>query len=220
MVQVKFKRALLRLLSVAVLLCCLLPRVHSQSATPLNVLKINPLSLAILTFNAKIERCFSERFSGQLGIYLGAPRLKYHADSLPRGIQYVMLGITPELRFHPNFNRRSNPKGLFVAAYCKYAYVKEQYPSFAYDPDSLGTITATAQLRRHVASLGFLLGYQFLFKNRFALDLFIGPQYSASKTARNVACTDCDGDEQLIGRPGLRFDGIEPRAGICIGYAF
>jgi hypothetical protein len=196
---------------------------HGQLVTselPRHVVKLNPLSLAILTLNAKLERRLNERFSGQVGVYVGAPRLKYKADSLPRGIQYFMLGITPELRFHVNFNHRPNPSGAFVAAYCKYTFVKERYASLAYEPDDPGTIITPARIRRHVGSLGFLIGYQFLFKERFALDLYIGPQYSASATLREATCRDCDGDEALIGRPGLRFDGVEPRAGIAVGYAF
>ena len=192
----------------------------AQVSGPKTVVKLNPLSLFVATANVKVERRLSTRFSAQLGLHLGGPRLKYKADSLPHGIHYFFAGITPEFRYYVAFNRVANPKGLYVGSFCRFVYARERYASLATDPDVPGTVSGVAVLKRHVIALGFTVGYQWISKQGFTVDLFIGPQYSTSNTKRRMICSTCDGNERPIGHPGLRFDGIGPRTGLGLGYAF
>ncbi len=218
----------LRSTQKCLVICCLLlwaamlptTALRAQTDGPRNVLKINPLSLMIGVVNLKAEHKLNTRFTGQLGLHVGAPRLNVNAPQQRVGIKYFFAGITPELRYYIAFHRVAVPKGLFVGTYCRYIYVKERYHTQGVSPTNTTIVEGTAQLRRQVVGLGFLVGYQFLFKKRVSLDMYIGPQYSSSFTKREFLCTNCTGTEQEIGRPGLRFDGIEPRAGIGIGYAF
>jgi hypothetical protein len=197
------------------------PRLHGQPASSTNnLLKINPLSLFISTFNVKLEHRLNTRFSGQLGLHIGSPRLLVGDEALPNGVQYFYAGITPELRYYVAFHRVAQPKGLFVGTYCRYSLVKERYRTMLADPDRDLPTEGIVFLRRHVASLGFLIGYQLLLKDRIGLEIYIGPQYSSAAAKQKLLCSGCDGDEHAIGRPKLKFDGIEPRAGIVIGYAF
>jgi Protein of unknown function (DUF3575) len=211
-----------QMLGMLVLLWAMwMPSLHGQpSSSTTHLLKINPLSLFISTLNVKLERRLNTRFSGQLGLHIGSPRLQIGDDTMPNAVQYYFAGITPELRFYVAFNRVAQPKGLFVGTYCRYSLVKERYRTMVADPDRAMPTEGIAFLRRHVASLGFLIGYQLFFKDRIGLEIYVGPQYSSSATKQKLLCTGCDGDEHAIGRPGLKFDGIEPRAGLAIGYAF
>lgn len=184
------------------------------------VIKLNPLSLFVGTANVKVERRLSSRFTAQLGLHIGGSRLKYKADSLPHGIHYFLTGITPEFRYYIAFNRVANPKGLYVGAFCRYVYASERYPSYAQDPDAPAPVRGVALLKRNVVALGFMVGYQWISKQGFTVDVFIGPQYSSSATRRRVICGTCDGNERPIGHPGIQFDGIGPRAGMGLGYAF
>ena len=187
---------------------------------PGNVIKLNPLSLFATTLNIKYERRISQRFSGQIGFHIGQPRSKYRADSLERGIRYFFVGIAPEFRYYIAFNRIANPKGLFVASFARYTFVKEHYSSFGIEPGIPGLLVGNARLERHVVSLGFLLGYQFMFKKKVSLDVFIGPQYNSSSTKREFACSVCSANAYTVGRPGIRYDGVGLRSGIAVGYAF
>ncbi len=212
-----------RIFPVAILFTLLLGmhlQVGAQVRGASTVVKVNPLSLFVATLNVKVERRLTSRFSAQLGLHIGGPRLKYKADSLPHGIQYFMAGITPEFRYYIAFNRVPNPKGMYIGSFCKYLYARERYASFLQDPDAPSPVTGVAVLKQNVIALGFLVGYQWIFKQGISLDLYIGPQYSTSFTRRSVICSVCDGNERPIGHPGLRFDGIGPRAGLTLGYAF
>jgi Protein of unknown function (DUF3575) len=201
-------------------LISLMGKVFAQGEPRKTILKVNPLSILVATANVKVERRLDQRFSAQIAAYIGAPRLAYNADSVAKQVRYFYVGIVPELRYHISFIRVPNPRGLYTSVFGRYAYVEQHYAADAFSPTSSMVVRGKVTLHRHVASIGFLIGYQFMIDDRVALDAYIGPQYSTSQTLSTFTCPTCVGDEQHIAKPGLRFDGIEPRIGLAVGYAF
>jgi Protein of unknown function (DUF3575) len=196
----------------------------TQSAIPapptLMVLKTNPLSFIVEGFNVQVERSFGARFSGQIGLMAASPSLTIHAESLPEPIHYTILGLTPEFRYYFTFLKRPAPRGPYLASYLRLQHVQQRYQILALDPDRGENIPVDAAVTRHVLAGGFLVGCQLLIKRRFSIDGFMGPRYGRSFSNYRYSCQGCNGDERPIAKPGLPFQGIELRAGICIGYAF
>lgn len=196
---------------------------HTQGTKPTGpatVLKINPLSLGVATINLQAEHRISQRFSGQLGFQAGRPKVGVFAESLPEPIQYTIIGLTPELRYYLSFQKRAVPRGPYIGTYLRAQSVRMYYGILAYDPDTFQDLNVDVSVRRLAIAGGFLLGYQFLIKQRFALDLFIGPRYGYAKSKYTTTCPTCDGNERMAAKPGMRFDGLDLRAGIAVGYAF
>ena len=185
-----------------------------------NTVKINPLSLGVLTLNVQGERQLNDRFSAQMGAFLGGTSLSIYADELPEGIKYRWWGLTPELRYFISFNRMDVPKGFYVAPFLRFQRVREAFKGEAHDPDTKLILAGDVDLRRNSIGGGFMLGYQLITARNFVLDLYMGPKYSSANSKIEFSCSTCNGNEVLINQPGLHFDGIEIRAGLSLGFAF
>lgn len=184
------------------------------------VLKINPLSLFAVTANLQGEYAFNEKMSAQLGVYVGSVNLGFGASGAEGGVGYTWFGITPEFRYYASHARKEAPAGLYLGPFLRYRSVGTSYEGSVYDPDTQTYTTADVSANINAIGGGVLLGYQFLFGDVFALDMFIGPQYSRASTSFKVECTNCDGDEMVDEEAGLSFGGVGVRAGLAIGIAF
>ncbi len=185
-----------------------------------NTIKINPLSIFIATLNVQAERQLNDRFTCQLGTFIGGNSLKVQAEDLPDGIRYRWWGLTPELRYFISFNRMDVPKGFYVAPFLRFQRVKQNYVTDAHDPDTKQVLTGEAEIRKNSFGGGFMLGYQLVTKRNFVLDLYLGPKYSSANSNISFECPTCNGNEVLINQAGLRFDGVEGRAGLSLGFRF
>ena len=211
-----FKKKLLSLSFVALFVMGAM-QVHAQKF----VLKINPLSLAVVTANLQGEYAFNEKMSAQLGFFIGSVGLGLGASTAEGDVRYTWFGITPEFRYYAQNAKKDAPRGLYIAPFFRYRNVSFDYSASAYDPDINSNITATADITTSVIGGGVTLGYQFLFGDVFALDMFLGPQFSTASLNTTVTCDNCDGDETLVGETaGLSFSGIGIRGGLAIGIAF
>jgi hypothetical protein len=191
-----------------------------KKEAPATVLKLNPLSLLVATGNVQIERRLGDRFSGQFGINFGRPKLKVYAPNLLKPVQYTLFTLTPEIRYYISFQKRQVPRGPYLAAYLRFHRVGKQYEIIAYDPDQFQNVLVEAHVRTTAFGGGFLLGYQFFFKDHFGLDLFIGPKYGHANSNYEYECPNCDGDERTAEKPGISYSGLDIRAGVGIGYGF
>lgn len=187
---------------------------------PANVIKINPLSLGVATLNLQFERRISTRFTGQIGFHIGRPKVGVYAEVLPEPIQYGLIGLTPELRYYLSFQKRAVPRGPYLATYLRFQSVKMTYDILAYDPDDFQDIPVMVTASKRAVAGGFLLGYQFIISEHLGIDIFIGPRYGHARSRYQLSCPTCDGDERMAARPGMRFDGLDLRAGVAVGYAF
>ena len=185
------------------------------------VVKINPLSLFVITANLQGEYALNEKMSAQLGFYIGSINLGFGASGTDGGVNYTWYGITPEFRYYVQNATKDAPRGLYVAPFLRYSNVSYDFTGTVFDPDANANTTATIGADLNSFGGGVTLGYQWLFGDVFALDLFLGPQYRSSSTSFSATCTGCDGDETVVDEDvGLSFGGIGIRSGIAVGVAF
>ena len=153
-----------------------------------NVLKINIFSPIASTLNLQYERKISGNGSFQLGFY--------YAGFTIGDTKFSGIGITPEYRFY--LSDTEAPQGVYVAPFVR-------YQDFTVSNGSdKGTITTMGG--------GLIIGKQWIFKEKIALDIFLGPKYSS----RSVSVTS--GTDSFDTGSGLSGFGL--RAGVCFGFAF
>ncbi|MGE0589397.1 MAG: DUF3575 domain-containing protein [Cyclobacteriaceae bacterium] len=153
------------------------------------VLKINILSPIVKTFNVQYEQAVSASSSFQLGFFYTG----FDSD----GTKFSGFGITPEYRFY--LSDTDAPQGVYVAPFLRYQNFKLEEEVTA----SEGDFTAIGG--------GLILGKQWIFKEKIALDLFIGPAYySGSVDVTSGSDTFDTG----------AFDGFGLRTGLCFGFKF
>lgn len=184
------------------------------------VIKINPLSLFAVTANVQGEYVFNDKMSLQMGVFAGRVSLSVGNTGLAKEIGYTWFGLTPEFRYYAQNAKKDAPRGLYLAPFFRYRLDKRRFIASVYDPDlqlySTGVVTKTP----HLFGGGVLLGYQWLFNDVFALDLFFGPQYLSGPSTYQIECETCNGNETIFEEPlGINFRGAGIRMGIAIGFA-
>jgi hypothetical protein len=167
-----------------------------------NVIKINPLSLGLLTINMQYERALNEKMSLQLGSYYTG--FSFTIDGEKSG--YKGFGITPEFRYYASHLKKEAPRGFFVGPFFRYQNwnIKTEY-----DDGSGNTVTDSGTFQSYKG--GVILGYQWLIGDVFALEFFGGPSVGGSTVSGDVE----DGDVRGAGISGVGF-----RAGMALGVAF
>ncbi len=166
--------------------------VHAQSDGRSNAIKLNPLSLALMTGNVSYERAVSENQSVQLGVF-------YSGVSLG-GLKYSGLGITPEYRFY-FAGQKEALNGVYAAPFLRY----QNFSLTEKDTESKATFSSFGG--------GATIGWQKMWNSGFTLDLFAGPAFNSGK----VKATDGESDEFDV-KAGI--DGFGVRTGITIGFGF
>ena len=181
------------------------------------VIKLNPLSAFATTINVQAERAINQNMSFQLGGFYGGFKASFLSGSVK--IKYKHFGITPEFRYYFAPSRGAAPSGLYGAAFFRYRQIDATFSTDVYDPDLDVELAADVVTRFNIPGGGVLIGYQFLFGDVFALDMFFGPQISYANTTSTVNCTSCNGNETLD-VPGFKFGGFGIRTGVSLGLAF
>ena len=208
-----------KLLSLGVLALLLLGglQAHAQKVT----VKINPLSLAVVTANLQGEYAINEKMSAQLGLFFGSVNLGFGASGADGGVGYNWYGVTPEFRYYTQGETKGPMRGFYVGPYLRYRGVSTSYTGSYFDPDIQANATGELTASINAFGGGVLLGYQWIFGDVFVLDLFIGPQYSRASTNISVECSNCDGNETAVDEEvGISFGGIGVRTGLALGVAF
>lgn len=154
-----------------------------------NVIKINILSPIVKTFNVQYERKLNATSSVQLGFF-------YTGYSVSE-TTFSGIGITPEYRFY--LSEDEALQGVYIA------------PFLRYQDFSLTESTSTSKATQTTFGGGVILGKQWLFKEKIALDIFIGPSYASG----GVKVTSGTGTFNTNA-----FDGFGLRAGVCFGFGF
>lgn len=159
--------------------------VHAQS-----VVKINILSPIVRTFNISYEHTINESSSFQLGFFYSG-----WSDDLTK---FNGFGITPEYRFY--LSETSAPQGVYVAPFLRYQSFKLEDKEVSNAEADFSTFGG-----------GLVLGKQWIFKDKIALDIFIGPSYASGKVKGQSGDQNWD--------TGV-FDGFGLRTGINFGFKF
>ncbi|MBC8109717.1 MAG: DUF3575 domain-containing protein [Verrucomicrobia bacterium] len=152
-----------------------------------NTVKFNLFSIIVRTGSFFYERKINDNSSAQLGFF--------YTGATVSDVKFRGFGITPEYRYYPSGNAMN---GFYVAPYLRYQNLK---------------IEQTADDKATLSSFGggLLVGRQWIFNEKIALDIFAGPNYNAG----NVKVTSGSVDEVAGG-----FDGFGVRLGLALGIGF
>jgi hypothetical protein len=164
-----------------------------------SIVKINPLSLAVATFNGSFEHAVTDNSALQLGVF-------YTGVSVG-DFEYNGIGITPEYRIYLGGEAL---EGWHVSPYVRY-----QNLSFSgTDIDENGNMT-DEDMKFNSYGGGVVLGHQWLLgsSDRVSLDLFLGPNYSI------VSFKD-ESNENQEDDLNSSFSGFGLRTGLTFGVAF
>ena len=157
-----------------------------------NVVKLNIFSPLVSTLNLSYENAFSEDKSFQIGFFYTGAKI---VDT-----KFTGIGITPEIRFY--LGDDAAPQGFYAAPFLRYQNFKLT------EPLSSGSATLST------FGLGVTVGKQWIFKEKFSLDLFIGPSYSFGDIKVN------DGGSTETFSTGSLGSGFGIRTGLTFGLAF
>lgn len=176
-------------LKLYVILACIVfftTTAHAQQ----NVIKINILAPIVKTFNVQYERALNDNSSLQLGFF--------YTGFTSGDTKFTGFGITPEYRFY--LSETAAPQGVYIAPFVRY----QSFNLKDEETDSEGDFSAFGG--------GVILGKQWIFKEKIALDIFLGPAYYSG-------AVDVKSGVEDDFETGA-FDGFGLRAGICFGFRF
>lgn len=163
----------------------------AQMSDRANAVKLNPLSLALMTGNVSYERAVSDNSSIQLGVF-------YSGVSIS-GLKYSGLGVTPEYRIYFGGQKQAL-NGVYAAPFLRY----QNFSLTEKESNDKASFTSFGG--------GATIGWQKMWPSGFVLDLFAGPAYNSGKVK-----TDAEGEDFDI-KAGI--DGFGVRTGLTIGFGF
>ncbi|CAN5551424.1 hypothetical protein BH23BAC1_BH23BAC1_12120 [soil metagenome] len=172
---------------------------HAQNDGKKNIVKINPLSLALATGNFSYERLLGEKTSFQMGTLYTS--IKWSGNG------YAGLGLTPEFRYY--FSAQGAGSGFYIAPYARYWNLNASVKS---DLSDINEKFTTSML-----SGGLNAGGQLKVGNSVRIDLFFGPQYF------NVMSTKYESNsngQNTTAKSGFLGGGMWVRGGVNVGVAF
>lgn len=156
-----------------------------------NVIKVNPLGLAFGFTELSYERVLSEGSSLELSVAFTSIEAQFTGADKSR---VTGFGAEGKYKFYFSSSKVA-PRGWYGAPTVSFSSASGK------SGVSEGEISAFA--------VGGLAGYQWVFGGSdtgFALDLNFGAQYINAKTSGDIS--------------GITLDGVVPRLGLSLGYAF
>jgi hypothetical protein len=168
-----------------------------------NVVKVNIFSPLVKTGSFFFEHKISPSSSLQLGGLFTSWNI---GDTDITG-----FAITPEYRFYLSSSKEA-VEGFYVGPFARYQNLslKATYEGF----DNNGNVTEeTAEASLNTFGGGVVVGHQWIFKQRFSLDTFLGPSYNGG------SLTVKDGADSETFDAGA-FQGFGIRTGVTFGIAF
>ncbi len=168
-----------------------------------NIFKVNVLSPLVRTGSFFYERKLNDASSLELGGLFTSWTV---LDTKITG-----FAITPEYRFYLSANK-SALQGFYVGPFLRYQNLALKTPYQGTDEDGNPT-SQTAEAALNTFGGGVVVGHQWVFKQRFALDTFLGPSY-------NGGTLKARSDDSGASFDTAGFSGFGLRTGIAFGIAF
>lgn len=190
-----------------ILLAALLTASATAANAQDNVIKVNILSPIVRTGSFFFEHKLSAASSFQVGGLF----TKFSLGSGDDKTGFSGFAITPEYRFYLSSSKEAL-EGFYVGPYVRYQNLtlKSTYSDY----DSSGDpYTAKGEATLNTFGGGILIGHQWIFKQRFSLDTFLGPSYNSGTVKVKMGSNSGSFD------PGP-FDGFGIRTGVTFGLAF
>ena len=171
-----------------------------------NVVKVNVLSPLVKTGSFFFEHKLSESSSFEIGGLFTSWNI---GDTDVTG-----FAITPEYRFYLSSTKNAM-EGFYVGPFLRYQNLTLNNTSTYTDFDSNGNVitrTDESEAALNTFGGGVVVGHQWLFKQRFSLDTFLGPSFNGGSVSYK------DNNNGTVD-PGS-FDGFGIRTGLTFGIAF
>ena len=164
----------------------------------------NPMIFGDQCYMIGYERVIGQHQSFSLNIgRFSLPRLvNINTDSikeLSKSTTSRGFHLSGDYRFYlKNENRHDAPRGVYIGPYFSYNSFTRNFTMSANTASFTGDLNADLNFR--VSSVGFQLGYQFIFWNRVSLDMVLfGPGIASYKLKANLSTTlDPDSESELF----------------------
>lgn len=230
------KKGILICSLVALSFCLAIP-----ASAQKNVIKVNPLSVFLLTGSGAYERALTPNISAQIGGYYSG--LTLDGDWLDgNAIGYKVWAVTPEVRFYPGM-RKDAPRGFFIGPFARVRNANVQGQLDFTIPNTDVNIQEQGTVNVRSYGGGAVLGYQAVVLKHLSLEAFVGPGIYVSDvdvttqgTVTSEVAAQLEEFNELTGgftdgvNEGLQsfipnyrgpdFNGVGVRAGVTIGIAF
>lgn len=171
-----------------------------------NVIKVNILSPIVKTGSF----FFEHKINASSSVQLGALFTNWSVDNT----KITGFAITPEYRFYLSDSKEAL-RGFYVAPYLRYQNLTLSNTYQNYNGSSGGYTTSPDEASLNTFGGGILIGHQWIFKQRFSLDTFLGPSYNGGTLSYKNSSGSSSGNIDA----GL-FKGYGIRAGVTFGIAF
>ena len=169
-----------------------------------NVVKVNILSPIFGTGSF----FFEHKLSASSSIQLGALFTNWNVDD---NTNVTGFAITPEYRFYLSETKEAL-RGFYVGPFLRYQNLTLKYTDTFYNGTNTSPQKSEASLNTFGG--GVLIGHQWIFKQRFSLDTFLGPSYNGGSVSyKNSSFNNGTDDAGL-------FKGFGIRTGVTFGLAF
>ena len=166
-----------------------------------NVIKANIFSPFVATGSFFYEHKLNASSSMQLGAYYT------NWDVESTGLSFTGFGVTPEYRFYLS-NTKEAMRGFYVGPFLRYQNLELKVG------DTSGS-SSEGRAELNTFGGGVVVGHQWIFRERFSIDTFLGPSYNGG----SIVVKDGSGNSETFdsGRP---FIGFGLRTGATLGFAF
>lgn len=160
-------------------MCGVVMAQDSNDSNGQSIIKTNPLGLAFGIINLTYERALSQSTSFQIkGMFFNKLL----------GTEVSGVGVEGGFRYYITNSTKPAPEGFYVGPAISYSSITEKSTDV-----SVSTV-----------GIGAIIGYQWIFDSRVALDLGIGPSYIIA--GESTTTTD--------------FSGFVPNFSFAVGYNF
>ena len=180
-----------RIILICVMFFMLLPEVtfaQTESSVPYkNIVKLNTIALALNNVSLFYERSLNEHWTVLAGAGYrwggGIPKAFALGNVIVSSETGGIRGFkfAPELRYYFNFCEcGGSPSGFYTGLYGRYTHYYGDLTFNVWTGSEYVDVATTSDLREY--GIGLQLGYQFVFKERFLIDLmFAGPRLARNK---------------------------------------
>jgi hypothetical protein len=199
-----------KLLLLPALLAC--GAAHAQN----NALKVDIFRPIINTLALSYEHKLSETSSFQLGVSgmfgFDTGGGGFNGSDNPKVSGFA---LTPEYRLYLS-ERYPALEGFYVAPFARYEYQSLSGTRTTFSPIG-APFTTNTEASLNAFGVGVLVGRHWIFKQRFSLDLFLGPGYTGTSVSSDDPNAEVDKGD-FVGF--IEENNYDIRGGLTFGIAF